>query len=364
MSPLPTEVVRRALRVILDCRFSKTPAGPKMIANMPRSNAKTTKPAMRSFTCPAGSRNYLIHIPKSMPHGPQGLIVMLHGCKQNAADFALGTGMNTHADRHGLIVIYPEQPRSQNAGNCWNWFRPDHQARDHGEPAIIAGLTRRIAARHKVPQGRIYLAGFSAGASMAMVLRDAYPDLYAAVGVHSGLATRSATTGLGALSAMRGFFSPSRSTDAPVPFRHSVPTIVFHGSSDRTVHPVNAARIGDIDRLRRGKWPRRTVVRLVEGGGHGWFGGSPAGSYTDPDGPDASAELIRFFLASQSPIRRLRDWLFGRAHALEALVGRIDTGRLSAWRAGGRAWLAQLPARLKWLGPRNGLWGWLSARRR
>jgi poly(hydroxyalkanoate) depolymerase family esterase len=246
------------------------------------------------------------------------LIVMLHGCTQAPDDFAAGTGMNRLAQVHGCLVAYPGQTRSANAQKCWNWFKPTDQLRDQGEPAVIAGITREIMAAHPVDARRVYVAGLSAGGAAAAIMAAAYPDLYAAVGVHSGLPCGAARDMPSAFAAMRdgGPMAPA----APSGANRTVPTIVFHADKDGTVHPRNADQIiaqsASGTRLRpvvtRGQVPggrayTRSVYAdtdghpvleqwLVHGGGHAWSGGNPAGSCTDPLGPDASGEMLRFFL--------------------------------------------------------------------
>jgi poly(hydroxyalkanoate) depolymerase family esterase len=249
---------------------------------------------------------------------------MLHGCTQDPDDFAAGTNMNAVAEAHGLLVAYPHQPKSANASACWNWFSPAHQMRDTGEPAIIAGLTRNVLVELAADPRRVFVAGLSAGGAMAAVMGATYPDLFAAVGVHSGLAYRSASDVASAFATMRGASDPAFA--APQGARASepgLPTIVFHGSRDRTVHPSNAERIveaasdrwatdpeeiraqeggrGYTRRIRRG--PDGTpVVEFwqIEGAGHAWSGGRHEGCFADPRGPNASREIVRFFLA-QAP---------------------------------------------------------------
>ncbi|WP_116130838.1 PHB depolymerase family esterase [Tropicimonas sp. IMCC34043] len=271
-----------------------------------------------SFACDAGSRDYRLYVPESAKDGATALVVMLHGCTQTPEDFAAGTGMNALADAHGVIVVYPAQARGANAQSCWNWFGPGDQVRDRGEPAIIAGLTREVIASYRIPSGRAFVAGLSAGGAMAVILGQSYPDLYAGVGVHSGLPYASASDVASAFSAMGG--NPRQAAQRPRSMRH-VPTIVFHGTADATVHPTNGEFIardalsseGDaqIQTTERGAMAGRAFERRitsrpdgrtsvehweVDGLAHAWSGGRPAGSYTDPKGPDASAEMIRFFL--------------------------------------------------------------------
>ena len=263
----------------------------------------------------AGSRRYRLYRPASLAGGePLGLILMLHGCRQTPEDFAVGTAMNRLAEMHRMIVAYPEQSRADNARCCWNWFRPGDQKRGYGEPAVLAGLARAVAGEYRVPAGSIFVAGLSAGGAMAAVLGAAYPDVFAAVGVHSGMPLGSASDAFSALSAMRGDPGPE-----PDPAGLTVPLIVFHGEADPVVHPSNAERLAaagreaGAPRERRGEAGGRGFRRwvdqgddgvaaleywVVEGAGHAWSGGDPVGSFVDPAGPDASAEMVRFFLGN------------------------------------------------------------------
>jgi poly(hydroxyalkanoate) depolymerase family esterase len=281
---------------------------------------------MRSFTCAAGTRKYRLYTPASAPRRPQGVVVMLHGCQQDPDDFAAGTGMNAIAESHGLLVAYPGQTGADNASSCWNWFRPGDQLRDGGEPAIIAGITRDLMVEFSIERGRVFVAGLSAGGAMAAVLGEAYPDLYSGVGIHSGLACGSASDVMSAFSAMRGDVGPGRRTPARAAGHAANPvrTIVFHGTADRTVHPSNADRIvaaatphlaqasvrEEAVRSAGGRTCTRRVFAdraggsiledwRVDGAGHAWSGGQAAGSYTDPKGPDASTEMVRFFLGGR-----------------------------------------------------------------
>lgn len=275
----------------------------------------------RHFTCTAGARHYRLYVPASAPDQPHGLVVMLHGCKQNPEDFAAGTNMNAVAEKNGLLVAYPQQTGIDNASSCWNWFRPGDQRRDSGEPSIIAGLTREIMFEFGLERRQVFIAGLSAGGAMAAVMGETYPDIYAGIGIHSGLAYGSANDVMTAFSAMRGDASAPAGARSSTAANSSAPvrTIVFHGNGDRTVHPANAERIvataalshGDRAVVKRFSVHGRTVTRkvfvdqtgsatveqwVVDGAGHAWFGGSPAGSYTDAKGPDASSEMVHFFL--------------------------------------------------------------------
>lgn len=261
-----------------------------------------------------GSRDYRLYVPANRPDGLLPLIVMLHGCTQSPEDFALGTGMNALAEEFGCLIAYPAQAMGANAQKCWNWFRPEDQARGSGEPALIAGLTQEIQRSYPADPARSYIAGLSAGGAAAAVVGAAYPDIFAAVGIHSGLPAQGARDIATAFAAMR-----SGTTAAP--HRMALPTIVFHGLADGTVHPDNgraslAQALPAMPKLhrstRKDRSPGGRVHHVtahhhadgrsfaehweIDGAGHAWAGGDPMGSYTDPSGPDASAEMLRFFL--------------------------------------------------------------------
>ncbi len=262
----------------------------------------------RQFTNAAGTRAYKLFIPtQHRADQPMPLIVMLHGCTQSPDDFAAGTGMNRLAARHGFLVAYPAQAKGANFQKCWNWFNPEDQRRGGGEASLIAGIAKQVMADEAVDPRRVYAAGLSAGGAAAAICAAAYPDVFAAIGVHSGLACGAAQGMAGAFGAMQ------QGGGAVAPNAKKVPTIVFHGDADRTVNRINGAQVvaqagGDLARgnVTEGEAGgiryTKTVMPglehwLLHGAGHAWSGGDPAGSFIDPRGPDASAEMLRFFLA-------------------------------------------------------------------
>jgi poly(hydroxyalkanoate) depolymerase family esterase len=281
-----------------------------------------------TYSNQAGTRAYKLYIPSGYHGQALPLVVMLHGGTQSPDDFAAGTRMNLIAEEQACLVVYPAQPGEANAAKCWNWFRPRDQGRDQGEPSLIAGITRQVMRDYSIDPQRVYIGGLSAGAAAAAVMGATYPDVYAAIGVHSGLAYGAADDIPSAFAAMRGgeLSAPSRSGDmSAVPGDGSaVPTIVFHGDQDTIVHPRNGDhfiaqnRIAESQKqVQRGQVPGgRSFTRTIHtdasgraifehwnihGAGHAWSGGSPAGSHTDPEGPDAAREMLRFFLEHQNP---------------------------------------------------------------
>ena len=285
--------------------------------------ARPDRGARHRFSCDAGDLEYRLHVPAGLETAGAPLLVMLHGCTQGPEDFARGTRMNRLAGEQGYVVAWPAQSAERNPNRCWNWFRGSDQQRDRGEPAILAALTRQLVASHRLDAGRVYVAGLSAGGAMAAVLAATHPDVYAAIGVHSGLPTGLASDMPSAFTAMRKGVGrgrrPSASGASPVP------AIVFHGDNDSTVHPGNgeamveqilgdahgAGGTGGSSTVERhagqgGRDSTRTVHRradgrilaehwVIHGAGHAWSGGDTAGTYTDPQGPDASARMLRFF---------------------------------------------------------------------
>jgi poly(hydroxyalkanoate) depolymerase family esterase len=296
-----------------------------------------------SHTLAGLTRHYKLYVPP----GPAGrslpLVVMLHGCTQDPDDFAAGTGMNALASEQGFYVLYPAQAQDANPSRCWNWFKHNHQARDHGETALIAAMTQAVIEAHGIDPDRVYIAGLSAGGAMASLVAAAYPDVFAAVGVHSGLppgAASSLPEGLAAMQAGSGAaagrspLQPGLNTGlrfkakARPPAGLAVPVIVFHGDQDQTVHPLNGEQVvaAALKGSRRTgvsadgrpvveqgvcaagrRYTRSTYAAesgpaiaehwLVHGAGHAWSGGQPGGSYTDVHGPDATREMLRFFFS-------------------------------------------------------------------
>ena len=326
----------------------------------PAARAPTVRPTPRpasftrhTFQFANAAYAYRIYRPAQVEDGaaspPVPLVVMMHGCKQDAADFAQGTAMNELAEQHGCIVLYPEQQAKANALRCWNWFDTAHQGRDLGEPGMLAALTRKVLKSHNVDPARVYITGLSAGGAMAAIMAGLYPELFAAVGVHSGVPTGAASGVISALSVMRRGARPSAPTGGP---ESLMPTIVFHGGADRTVHPENGEQIvnaalstldacglilektevaqdgavrpaDEADEKENGAATSRDAFRTVYSaadgksyveywevgtGPHAWSGGNPAGSFTDPQGPDASRAMLAFFLQ----------------HSKQAATGRSD----------------------------------------
>lgn len=308
------------LQRMLDNLGCMVPQGSNGLPGLGRVNARPHVPEgalyeTRSFASEHGSRDYRLFVPSDRPGGPKGLVLMLHGCTQDPDDFARGTDMNRHAEQSGLIVVYPHQSRAHNAQGCWNWFRPEDQRAEAGEAALLGALARAVAAEFSVPPNAIFAAGLSAGGAMTATLAATHPSLFAAVGIHSGLPHGIARDMPSAFGAMRG-----QGGRAPGKTRGAVRMIVFHGMADATVHPSNAEALvaaaghalsgtsrREQGRSKGGRAYSRDLVEAgdgtplveswrIEGAGHAWSGGRVEGSYTDPAGPDASAEMVRFFL--------------------------------------------------------------------
>ncbi|TYB89420.1 PHB depolymerase family esterase [Oceaniovalibus sp. ACAM 378] len=304
----------------------RTAAKPRIPAT---SRAKSTIPrgalfANGSHASEFGTRSYKLYVPAvaKTATDPLPLIVMLHGCGQTPEDFAHGTGMNTLAEEFGFLVLYPAQARKVQLNRCWNWFKRADQVRGAGEPALIASLTRHVIAEQNIDPAKVYAAGLSAGGSAALILATGYPDIFAAVGVHSGLAVGSAHDAASAARAMQGG-DPGQRHDA------RMPTIIFHGEADKVVNPRNGRFVAmralePFDSLEQtektgrtsdGRQFTRKIYRVgkgrsyaehwvVHGLGHAWSGGNAAGSFTDANGPDASREMVRFLLRHRTTKKR------------------------------------------------------------
>jgi poly(hydroxyalkanoate) depolymerase family esterase len=289
-----------------------------------RKAATSVPPALITsrLATDSGLLEYKLYVPRSYDGEPAALLVMLHGCGQDAQDFARGTGMNELAEQYKCLVAYPEQSSAANSARCWNWFEDAHHHRGRGEPALIAGVARKIMDEFAIDSTKVFVAGLSAGAAMAVVLGRTYPDLFAAVGCHSGLAHGCAVGAGAAMQAMQyGEIAGAVNADVTAP-----PMIVFHGDRDATVHPRNShgvveqsiqlhGRLGAAlsAQSETGEHSGRTFTReihraerrgvvvehwTVHGTGHAWSGGRRQGSFTDENGPDASGEMMRFFLGS------------------------------------------------------------------
>jgi poly(hydroxyalkanoate) depolymerase family esterase len=280
------------------------------------------------FSGLAGARNYKLYVPSGYTGTPLPLVVMLHGCTQNPDDFAAGTRANRWAESKRCLVVYPEQIQRANSHRCWNWFRPIDQQAGHGEPAIIAGIVRQVIDEYQIDARRVYVAGLSAGGAMAAIMAHEYPELFAAVGIHSGLPAGAAHDVASALALMKTgawMFAPCVVTATPTP--RAVPVIVLHGDADHTVNPANADRLiqcaVETHQLINPSSPLQTSIQTIDaadgshayrrtrhtavngtsmieqweiyGAGHAWSGGDSAGSYTDARGPDATQAMLQFF---------------------------------------------------------------------
>jgi poly(hydroxyalkanoate) depolymerase family esterase len=270
-------------------------------------------------------RRYMLYEPARRSRGQAPLIVMLHGCSQGAEEFAAGTRMNEAAESSGVLVLYPEQSLSAHAMRCWAWYALQDRSNSEGDAALIAAMTREVMREHDIDPTRVYVAGMSAGGAMAAVLARDYPRLYAALGVHSGAPAGLALDVYSGMRLMSGGPRPREAVSLSEELPHAVASIVFHGDEDRMVHPSNAQAIHDAPRIAKDQpvtaeslratthasEGRRAYTRSVEfgpggvpyrelwivhGAGHAWAGGSEVLRLNDAAGPDASREMMRFFL--------------------------------------------------------------------
>ena len=271
-----------------------------------------------SYTDFSGSLRYHLFLPSNY-HPGMPLLVMLHGCKQDAEMFATGTRMNKHAEQLGFAVLYPSQSRLANVHKCWNWYKYINQHRDMGEPAVIAGMTRNVMQTYQINPQKVYIAGLSAGAAMAYIVGSAYPDIYAAIGVHSGLLYRGINNMFSALALMKNGAEQVGQQEELNPSREAQPLIIFHGDNDEVVHAQNAADLMAYHQKQNSLTEHqfqetstpyshtRTTYQneqgknlaeqwIIHGAGHAWSGGSAEGNFTDANGPDASLEMVRFFM--------------------------------------------------------------------
>ena len=301
-----------------------------MTADAPIEFAAVAEPAAsgeflsRQIETADGPRNYKVYLPSSYDKSrPAPLIVVLHGCTQDPDDISRGTRFNAVAEEKGFVVAYPQQEQKHNGLKCWNWFDSAHQRRDKGEPALVAAITEKVMSDYSIDARRVFIAGVSAGGAMALITAYAYPELFAAAGIHSGIAYGSATSIANALTAMHSGGDPAALNDAVAKEMGSArhfPAIVFQGKADKSVNFVNADQIvsqlsalfvppltkfvesaGEAGgyhytRLIRGNEKQYVEEWLVDELGHAWSGGSKDGTYTDPNGPDATREMVRFFL--------------------------------------------------------------------
>ncbi|HEY9066389.1 MAG TPA: PHB depolymerase family esterase [Burkholderiaceae bacterium] len=317
-SPEDDNVIEVAAREIDIDRDVDANIGASVPPPAPRAEERASRFITGSFAHAAGTRDYKLYVPPAYQGQALPMVVMLHGCTQDPDDFAAGTRMNEAGRGGDFFVLYPAQAHSANPSRCWNWFKHNHQRRGRGEPALLAELTREVMKRYGIDPRRVYVAGLSAGGAMAAILGETYPDLYAAIGVHSGLPVGSASNAHMAFEAMK--HGPAR----PAATAATRPMIVFHGDRDTTVHPVNGEHLmagcastaePELQRMRseNGREFTRQIYRdvggrvlaehwVVHGAGHAWSGGSPLGSYTDAKGPDATKEMVRFFFQNVMPV--------------------------------------------------------------
>jgi poly(hydroxyalkanoate) depolymerase family esterase len=234
---------------------------------------------------------YKICIPSGYAGQAVPLIVMLHGCTQNPDDFATGTSMNGLAEESTFLVAYPAQSGNANMQRCWNWFQASEQKRGRGEPSIIAGITKQVMDEYSVADGQVYVAGMSAGGAMAAILGATYPDLYAAVGVHSCLAPGSAHDLSSAFTAKRQGGPIVAHPENTGQERKILPTIIFHGDGDTTDHPRNGDRLLAHLDSGNGSSARVSTRRSRASGGYEYTRFTYKGA--DGKGPGGAVDRVR-----------------------------------------------------------------------
>ena len=254
------------------------------------------------YTSDNGSRAFVLFTPASLPRpaSARAMVVVLHGCTQSADDMARGTRMNAAAVESGFLVLYPEQTVAAHPLKCWNWYTASQYARNSGEAALLAGMIDSVAQAEGVEARHVALVGMSAGAAMAANLVTAYPERYSALAMHSGLPALSAIDAAGAVGAMKngaagGDSLGLRALAVMGGRARPIPVIVLHGAADKVVSPVNLEAVRRQWMIvNRGKQP--VEEHLIDGVGHAWSGGSDQGSYTAPDGPDATRLIVAFLV--------------------------------------------------------------------
>jgi poly(hydroxyalkanoate) depolymerase family esterase len=270
--------------------------------------------------------SYALYTPPGAALARMPLVVMLHGCKQNADEFAQGTRINLLADRYGFAVLYPEQSKHDHAHRCWRWY-DDSSAGGGGEAASVVSLVQAVVAQHRLDPERVYVAGMSAGAGLAALLAIRYPSVFAAVGLHSGVVFGEARSAVAAMDVMRrgSRNDPVGLIDATVDVRNfpGMPAIIVHGELDSVVSANNAEQLStqflrlngfiDATGARRAGETReekvadgvvrdfvkngRRVVKtcVVRGLGHSWAGGDDTVAFHSSKGPDSTALMWEFF---------------------------------------------------------------------
>lgn len=303
------------------------PSSRKKAAASPRTAAAPGRWLSLHFSSLTARMRYWLYLPASVPPGAaMPLLVMLHGCEQTATSFAEGTRMNTLAEKAGYAVLYPQQSATAHPQRCWKWYDRATQ-QGGGDAATIAALVRAVLLAYPIDRSRIYIAGISAGAAMAHIVALHHPDVFAAVGLHSGPVFGAGHSTIGALGVMQhGAASRSEAAIAEVlagqPGRLALPTIVIHGEDDAVVRPVNQMQLAgqamhlngsatqtekltaklattrtrayQVRDVLRG---RQLVLRLVRIAGlqHAWSGGDPRYKFNAAPGPDAGKMMLAFF---------------------------------------------------------------------